>query len=517
VDSICIIQDDPKSLMGQIKAMDTIYEGASLTLVAAGGNNADDPLSTSRPQVHAEVFGDLKLMARNRPLEAALGRSTWNSRAWCYQEKILSSRMLVFTEGEVYYDCSHFRWCESMESPDLERELSASLKKLIHADTDDESIRSGEEGTENPNPWPTWSPMKFVLEEYTLRALTNEDDVLSAVWGVLKSISPNLMNMVGGSPKPYLIYMMLWQPVGLHQRRSTTEVPYPSWSWIGWIGSKRFPELFGMGISAITWSQIRDFATSRSTIVTSWYFRDCRSGQAPTYLQDVVQLDHHHPKEMKEYVVPLQMIGQKEVIAKTRDLTAHQLEQLQQAEVILLKESSLSYVYALKSECSLSDQQEDVRSSLSHHDMPDNGLLQFWTESAFFTVYEFQVNDSEPVIDTTSCNPFMIADSEDRWIGTAQLPFNWTRKGRKCEFIILSADIVTSSLEQEGRLHEMPKGRKLKSQMKPMGDPTYVAVYFYDVLLIERRYGIAYRVGLGSIYFEDWDLAGPVQKLVTLG
>lgn len=203
--------------------MDTIYEGASLTLVAAGGNSADDLLTPSRHQVHAEVFGDLKLMARNRPLEAALVRSTWNSRAWCYQEKILSSRMLVFTEGEVYYDCSHFRWCESMESPDSERELSASLTKLIRDNT-----RYGEEGTEKPSPWPTWSLMKFVLEEYTLRALTNENDVLSAVWGVLKSISPDLMNMVGGSPIPYLIYMMLWQPVGPHQRRSTTEVPYPS-------------------------------------------------------------------------------------------------------------------------------------------------------------------------------------------------------------------------------------------------------------------------------------------------
>ena len=211
------------------------------------------------------------------------------------------------------------------------------------------------------------------------------------------------------------------------------------------------------------------------------------------------------------------MIGQEEVIAKTRDPTAHQLEQLQKAEVILLKESSGSYLYALKSECSSSDQQKDVRSSLSHHDMPDNGLLQFWTESAFFTVYEFQVKDSEPVIDTTSYNSFIIADSKDRWIGIVHLPCNWPGKGKKCEFIILSANIVTSSLEQEGRLHEMPKKRRLKSQLKPMGDPTYVAVYFYDVLLIEWRYGIAYRMGLGSIYFEDWDMAGAVQKLVTLG
>lgn len=179
-DSICIVQDDPESSMGQIRVMDKIYEGAALTLVAVGGTSADDPLNTSRYQIHAEVFGELKLMARNRPFETALWRSRWNSRAWCYQERFLSSRMLVFTGGEVYYDCSHFRWCESLESPESERVISTSTRKFILGDTSIGTIESGHEGTETQSPWLFWSPMKFILEEYTLLALTNENDVLSA-------------------------------------------------------------------------------------------------------------------------------------------------------------------------------------------------------------------------------------------------------------------------------------------------------------------------------------------------
>ncbi|RFU32948.1 hypothetical protein B7463_g3363, partial [Scytalidium lignicola] len=518
VDAICIIQDDLEVLMAQITAMDTIYKGASLTLVAAGGNSADEPLDNSKHQIHAEVFGDLTLMARNRPLEATLSRSTWNSRAWCFQEKILSSKMLIFTKEEVYYDCSHFIWCQSMESPDSKTDYSASLKRSVYGDPDDERTRSGKKGTKSSNIWLTWSPMKFTVEEYTSRSLTDENDILSAIWGVLNSISPDLTNMVGGSSVPYLIYMMLWRPVGAHYRRSATKVPYPSWSWLGWIGPKQFPELFELECPAGIWYEIRDFATSRSTIVTSWYFRDCRSCEAPRHLQNVVQLDHHHPKEMKAYTTQkLEMLGQENVIAKTRDLTADQLEQLQKAEVILLKESSGSYAFALKSEYSLSDQQEHVQSSPSYHDMLDNGVLQFWTESAFFRVRESEDNNSEPVIDAASCSLFKIVDSADHWIGTVQLPNNWSGKDKECEFITISANLVTCSLTGEGVLHEMPKWRKMKSQMKSMGDPTYVAAYFYDVLLVEWRYGIAYRVGLGSIYFEDWDLADPVQKLVTLG
>ncbi|KAH8661683.1 heterokaryon incompatibility protein-domain-containing protein, partial [Tricladium varicosporioides] len=515
VDSICIIQDDLEVLMMQIKTMDIIYEGASITIVAAAGNSADDALNTPNHQIHAEMFGDLKIMAKNRPLEAALSRTTWNSRAWCYQEKILSRRMLVFTESEIFYDCSHFRWAESMETPDPQRELSASLKRFVNQGTNDKSIQRGEKEAEFSNPWPNWRLMKSTLEEYSLRALTNENDVVSAIWGVFKSISPAMLNMVGGSPIPYLIYMMLWQPIGPTQRRSTTEVPYPSWSWIGWIGSRKFPELYDTRMPAYIWPMIRDFATSRSTVITSWYFRDSQSGQTPKCLQDIIQLDHRHPNEMKAYTTPLEMIGQEKVIAKTRKLTAEQCAKLEAAEVVLLREGS-SYVYALKSECAPYHKEVDVRSLFENHEMPDNGLLQFWTESAFFKVKEFQTKDSERDGDTSSYIQYKIADTKDHWIGTVYLLCEWPTNDNKYEFIILSANIEKSTLEEEGSLHEMPKLRRVKAQLRLMGDPTYVAVYFYDVLMIEWRLGIAYRVGLGSIYFEDWDLAGPVEKLVTL-
>lgn len=70
----------------------------------------------------------------------------------------------------------------------------------------------------------------------------------------------------------------------------------------------------------------------------------------------------------------------------------------------------------------------------------------------------------------------------------------------------------------EGELHALPRRRKLRDKTGFLftGGSSH-SVYFYDVLLVEERLGIAYRVGLGSIYFEDWDLAGPVGKLVTLG
>ncbi|KAF4633375.1 hypothetical protein G7Y89_g4747 [Cudoniella acicularis] len=519
VDSLCIIQDDPESQMDQIRAMDLIYKGAALTIAAAGGNCADDPLMNPEREnmVHTEDFGDLKLMARNRPFKAALVGSTWDSRAWCYQEKILSRRILLFTEAEVYYNCSHFSWRESMKSADVERKLAVSQEPNL-AESEEEIADHVAKETPKQDPGHIWYPLRSILQEYTLRALTNENDVLFAVWGVLKSLSPTVVDMLGGSPIPHLLFMLLWQPDGPHQRRSITKVPYPSWSWIGWIGATRFPLLFEMRVSGkAIWAT--DFPTSRTSIITSWYFRDCKSDQTPTHLQDALNFEHHNVS--RQY--PLQMVGQEEVIAKTKDLTAQQLEELQKAEIVLLKRSD-EYVYALKSGCLASGLEEDIQSSPNISVIPDHGLLQFFTESAFFTVSTSQTERVKPfyrwdvpVDHSTSTCHFKILDAKENWVGSVQMPVDWEGAGKKWEFIIVSADMKKATLEEEGQLHEMPMARKLKSRMRLPGEPTFLGVYFYDVLLIEWRLGVAYRLGLGSVYFADWNVAGPVSKLITLG
>jgi hypothetical protein len=87
VDSICIVQDDEDDLRENIHQMHYIYSEAALTIVAAGGDNADagmaglHPASRDiRPLEH--VIELIHIVEIEPPLSLTLAKSTWNERAW---------------------------------------------------------------------------------------------------------------------------------------------------------------------------------------------------------------------------------------------------------------------------------------------------------------------------------------------------------------------------------------------------------------------------------------------------
>lgn len=88
--------------------MDQIYSAACVTIVAAAGKTSADGLpgvSTvlRLDQMKIQIDGCTLL-----ELPAALGsalKSTWVSRGWTYQEGLLSTRCLVFTDRGVLYNC----------------------------------------------------------------------------------------------------------------------------------------------------------------------------------------------------------------------------------------------------------------------------------------------------------------------------------------------------------------------------------------------------------------------------
>jgi hypothetical protein len=52
----------------------------------------------------ASYSSDLQLMI-SRPSEVYIKSSKWNTRAWTFQERILSRRCLIFVKGRVYFQC----------------------------------------------------------------------------------------------------------------------------------------------------------------------------------------------------------------------------------------------------------------------------------------------------------------------------------------------------------------------------------------------------------------------------
>lgn len=116
IDALCIPQEedgDHGSRLAlergvQLSSMAEIYQNATITIVAC----SEDPekgLSgfqiARAPQFVAEA-GDMTFTVCKDYLSEAVNRSQWSTRAWTFREGAIPTRMLIFTEGQVFFLCN---------------------------------------------------------------------------------------------------------------------------------------------------------------------------------------------------------------------------------------------------------------------------------------------------------------------------------------------------------------------------------------------------------------------------
>jgi hypothetical protein len=87
VDSLCVVQDDDSDKLEQLRAMDSVFNGAALVVVAAVGNDAHAGLcgvkDLKRPEwQRRETVCDIPYITAQPPLHTVLEQTTWNSRGW---------------------------------------------------------------------------------------------------------------------------------------------------------------------------------------------------------------------------------------------------------------------------------------------------------------------------------------------------------------------------------------------------------------------------------------------------
>jgi len=231
VDALCIIQDNPTDLHDQIQNMNTVYGSAKLTIVAAAGSdsNAGLPGSALHPRTVLDIDGvvdDVQLIPALPNFATSIFDSVWESRGWTMQEKVLSKRLLIFTEHQIFYHCNSATWSEDSiwENQDPYFELKAGL------------------GTQSPHlaacslPHPSIRGIQkyyHLVGGYNSRKLTNESDALNAFSGALTEIGTEMSSkMIWGIPVAALDDALLWR-TPIHDPMLRRQ-EFPSWAWLGW-------------------------------------------------------------------------------------------------------------------------------------------------------------------------------------------------------------------------------------------------------------------------------------------
>jgi hypothetical protein len=242
VDRFCIDQENAKEKHYQIRNMDLIYGGATITLIAAAGEDTSFSLpgvgATARPQMPCvRVRGWLLGTIPPNP-QYEVEQSKWSTRGWTYQEALLSPRRLVFTKSQLYFQCNKMGCLESVSYPLKERETTGCWQTFMLV------FPMGGIG----------SSAEFArrLHEYIERDLSYPSDILNAFLGILGAFErqePSFFHVCGvpihiknrskingvmrisegDMTKAFSLGLGWTAEKGVTRRQD-----FPSWSWAGW-------------------------------------------------------------------------------------------------------------------------------------------------------------------------------------------------------------------------------------------------------------------------------------------
>jgi hypothetical protein len=258
VDALCILQDEnSQEQQNQMANMDRIYARALFTIVAADGAHANLGLSgISRPrsppvnQIVEELDHGIHVMYPIR-VPQDLGTSIWNTRAWTFQEKLLSRRLMIFSGGRVIWHCRTRVAREDMTADDSghyqEPWMWLSLKPQYFGRGTPEGWVDGStvmtrDGNTHVVRSATFTQYAGVVQEYTQRQLTYAKDMLLALSGLMHLFDLCFRSRdLHGLPETLLDVALLWrskEPLSRRkiQQSQSQEPLFPSWAWAGWQG-----------------------------------------------------------------------------------------------------------------------------------------------------------------------------------------------------------------------------------------------------------------------------------------
>lgn len=264
VDALCIIQDCELDKETEMAQMQHIFQHAYVTIVAARAKDLDDgflkadnfwyPRATLPVLCENGDTGHMLLLEgkEEHPIEPRnMARERLHERGWTLQKVMLSPRLLVYGQNHVVWKCqcddrgrvydsttgqeNSTDWngyCASAGltttrlSPTgeiIQPRLSTSIPNLLLFTDAAHTERA-------PKLYRVW---KNIVQDYSNRSLTNPDDKLPALSGVVTYFQKSLLDeYIAGLWYAHILYEMSWTTV--HPSKTVRPATWraPSWSWM---------------------------------------------------------------------------------------------------------------------------------------------------------------------------------------------------------------------------------------------------------------------------------------------
>lgn len=238
IDALCIIQGGEDFNIESLK-MSQYYGNAYFTLSAGCAARSQDGFLTSRPPAPvAPCRLDYYRPANGVPATSPLGSvflclpssktiGPLETRAWTFQEKILTRRELLYGQEQISFRCLERQIYEDGTSY-----IPTHITPYLNA-RGLESMPLAEQKAELLRRW------YGMLEQYTRRELTDPDDKLTAIAGIAQVMHNTLQcKYLFGLWEDDMIRGMLWATNTDHYSKEwakplkrPTNDRGPSWSW----------------------------------------------------------------------------------------------------------------------------------------------------------------------------------------------------------------------------------------------------------------------------------------------
>jgi Heterokaryon incompatibility protein (HET) len=251
VDKYCIDQSNETEMLLQLSNMDMVYNRAVATIVAVAGEDSDFGLPgvDRRPrarQISVNLDGQIWISSSQNPVEI-IDKSKWSTRAWTYQEGVLSTRRLIFTNEQVYYECNAMAHRETVRyslpenlddaiEDDLTEVLRGQMRNEVEGEDGVDEEEEDEKEDEGESEWEDIEEnekdyyykvedntkyriqgvtnggfglhqrgLDHYIEEYSGRSLSWQSDIIKAMLGVFQVFArmPTPTRQYWGVPMDY--------------------------------------------------------------------------------------------------------------------------------------------------------------------------------------------------------------------------------------------------------------------------------------------------------------------------